>query len=299
MRKHLTFLIALAAIALGAATSASAQSIGFRTAILSKPPGFDAATTAWVAQVVTNGGNVSGPRKTIVDTFIKCLKTNSLFTVLDRYWLLAGENVASAQTDMIGLTSWTANGTITFSANNGYTGDGTSGYLDTNFIPSTAGGHFGLNSASYGTYILTNRTATNGNQVTMGALNASSTYMEVNANNSNVHSMGLSDGSASNVVPVATTARGSYIVSRAGASGATTKNLYVNGALWGSVTAATTSLSTGSLFISGLNNGGTPGFFTSDQHAAAFIGGGMDATQSANFETCQNNMMTSLSINVH
>jgi hypothetical protein len=38
MRKLLTFLIALASIALGAYTSASAQSIGVRTAILSKPP---------------------------------------------------------------------------------------------------------------------------------------------------------------------------------------------------------------------------------------------------------------------
>jgi hypothetical protein len=38
MRNLLTFLIALAAIALGVCTPASAQSIGFRTAILSKPP---------------------------------------------------------------------------------------------------------------------------------------------------------------------------------------------------------------------------------------------------------------------
>jgi hypothetical protein len=265
----------------------------------------DPATTAWVAQVNVVGAGtcapncVSGTRKTVVDTFIKCLKSNSLFTILDRYWLLAGENVASAQTDMIGLASWTSHGTINFAANAGYTGDGTSGYLDTNFVPSTAGGHFALNSASYGTYLLNNRTVSNGNQVTMGVLDGSATYSEVYGNSTSNHTVSLSDSGVAPAGATATTARGSYILSRAGASGSATKSLYVNGTLWGSVSQATTSLSTHALFISGLDNGGSPGFFTSDQHAAAFIGGGMDATQSANFETCQNTMMSNIGINVH
>jgi hypothetical protein len=77
---------------------------GIDSAGAAAAPSVDPATTAWVAQVVTNGGSVGATRKGVVDTFIKCLKTNSLFTTLDRYWLLAGENTQSGLTDMVGLT---------------------------------------------------------------------------------------------------------------------------------------------------------------------------------------------------
>jgi hypothetical protein len=44
--------------------------------------------------------------------------------------------------------SATTNGTLTFTANEGYTGDESTGYIDTGFNPNSASGNFSLNSAT-------------------------------------------------------------------------------------------------------------------------------------------------------
>ena len=82
----------------------------------------DAATIAWVNQVVTNGGTVSAGRQTLVDNLIVGLKADGIWTKLERLWLFAAENTISALTDLVGLTLATANNSPTFTADVGYTG---------------------------------------------------------------------------------------------------------------------------------------------------------------------------------
>jgi hypothetical protein len=297
MRKIFTFLIALASIALGAYTSASAQSIGFRTAILSKPASnFDPATTAWVAQVVTNGGSVSGTRKTVVDTFIKCVKSASLWTTLDRYWLYAGENTQSALTDMVNLQSASNVGGATFTANVGYVTNNTGQYVDTLYIPNTSAVNYTLNSASAGVVIQTNRTV-GANVVEFGGSDAAFTHVtDLNG----LDGAGNA-GAAINATPdsgtnASATAKGSWLASRTGAS---TGEIYLNGTGLFAVTHTAAGLPDHSIVMGALNQGGSIGNFTTDQYSSFFAGAGMNATQAGNFETCQNAMMTSIGINVH
>src|SRR5262245_42144212 len=56
--------------------------------------GLEAETTAWVNAVVADGGSVSGLQQTRVNNLIAGLKTDCLFTVLDRLWLYGGESDA-------------------------------------------------------------------------------------------------------------------------------------------------------------------------------------------------------------
>jgi hypothetical protein len=107
---------------------------------------YDAATVAWVNAVIANGGTVSLGRKAIVDTLIVGLKADGLFTKLDRLWLFAGENEPSALTDIIADALATAVNSPAFVVDRGYTGDGATSVIDTNFNPTVGTPLFVLDS---------------------------------------------------------------------------------------------------------------------------------------------------------
>jgi hypothetical protein len=260
----------------------------------------DPATTAWVNQVVTNGGTVSGGRQTIVNTFIVCLKTNSLFTTFDRYWLLAGENTQSALTDMVGLVSATNSG-ATFTASTGYAGNGSTTFVNTNFVPSTNGVNYTQNSASFGGQVQTNRTSA-GNQSEYGAGNSAFTQVAGLLTLEGGGSSLIFINGGNRTIATSTSSRGSWIaVIATSSSGA----LYFNGSSgaapggpWSGLSAQ--GLPNASFYVGGTNQSGT-GLVspTSDQVSSFFVAAGWSSTQAANFETCQNAMMTSIGINVH
>lgn len=108
----------------------------------------DAATLAWVAAVISNGGSVSDARKTIVNTLIVGLKADSIWTKLDRLWPFAAENEGSALTDLVARELAT-NNSAAFTADQGYTGNGSSAYIDSNFVPGSGSPNFAQNSACF------------------------------------------------------------------------------------------------------------------------------------------------------
>lgn len=107
---------------------------------------FDAASLAIFAAFSTPP--TSG-RKTLIDTCVKALKSASVWTKLDALYVFAAADSQAA------LINWKAPGTFdatavsgpTFTADRGFTGDGSADHIDSNFNPSTAGGSFTLNSA--------------------------------------------------------------------------------------------------------------------------------------------------------
>lgn len=111
------------------------------------PTILDPATLAWVAAVVTNGGTVSGTREGIVNSLIVGLKSDGVFSKLDRLWLFAGENTPSALTDIITDSLATAVNSPTFTTDQGYTGNGTSSYVDSNVSQTASGLNYAQNSA--------------------------------------------------------------------------------------------------------------------------------------------------------
>lgn len=136
------------------------QKIGF--AEISGPPApvYGPYTIAFSAVVVSRGGVVTNAEKTRLTTFETSLGTDIL--EFDRLWIHALSNSIAARTSFVNPLSTLAtevNGP-TFTPLLGYTGNGTTSYLNTNFNPFTQGVKYTLNSASGFTYIQQNIVST-------------------------------------------------------------------------------------------------------------------------------------------
>jgi len=112
---------------------------------------FSASATAYFNQVTSNGGSLTNAEKTYINTFIGALGTD--FSEFDRLWIHGLSNSVAARTSLANPTSTmiTAVNSPTFTTSVGYTGNGTTSYLNTNYNFST-GTKYTLNSGSYGVY---------------------------------------------------------------------------------------------------------------------------------------------------
>ena len=240
----------------------------------------------------------SATQRGYVDALIKGLKTDGLFSILDRMWLFAAENTFQADIDIINLGTFTIHGSPTFTASQGYTGDGSAVYIDSGWTPSTAGGNMTLNSASWGVY---NRTAATSDQGgdSLGAQGTTSTwniesYAYDGANGYN----NLNDNNFAGVLALAgPNSSGFWVGSRTGANA---RALYRNGS--GGTSSSDTQVSTGlpdrPIFIFA-RNVGSPNRLLADQLAVVFWGAGLNSTQAGNIASRVNAYMTSLGTNVY
>ena len=82
------------------------------------------------------------------------LKSAGVWSKLDTFANFATDGSAQfALIDWKRLTQYTAVLSPTFTTNKGFTGNGTSSYIDTNFNSSTSGTNYTLNNASFYTYL--------------------------------------------------------------------------------------------------------------------------------------------------
>jgi hypothetical protein len=119
---------------------ASLASKAYQGTVQVWPPvsAFETETAAWESAVVAAGGAVSSGRKTTVDTLIKGLKTDGVWTKLERLWLFAAENGPSSWKDLTTASNASLINSPSFTTDRGYTGNGTNAYIDSNFNLSTA-----------------------------------------------------------------------------------------------------------------------------------------------------------------
>lgn len=254
----------------------------------------DPATTAWVNAVTTAGGTVSTGQKGFVNTLIVGLKTSfgtNYFTSCDRIWLLASENTQQATIDIVNLGTLTPHNSPTFTANQGYAGNGTSSYLDTSFQSGT---NYLATSASFSVYDRTSRT---------GALAA---YILGSQNGTQSTSLLPQSGASQSIgainsttalFPVTGNAQGFYLVT----TSASLEALYLNG----SSTAASSSAVSGqtlpadNIFILATNFVGSPASFQTDQAGEVSLCGNFTGVQSSQFQGLINAYMTSVGANVY
>jgi len=243
--------------------------------------GLDAATAAWIAAVQADGGAVSGTQQTRVNTLVVALKAASLFT--GHLWLYGGESdVSQAEIDIIGLTHHTIGGGMTLSAG-GYTGNGTTGFLDSGIAPNA----FGQDDISVGGY--NNVAGANGNATLMAITNAvtlvpgfAGAFAITDLND---NAFGTVAGGAARL--------GRWNMSRTASNLIT---LYKEGGSVGTVASASASPSASNLFFFAENNGATGADFSDDRMAATWIRESVDATEAANFDAAVATYMTAWGI---
>ena len=246
--------------------------------------GPDSATTAWVAAVVTNGGTVSSPRQTIVDTLIKGLKADAVWGDLDRLWLHAAENEPSALTDLVSLSLATAVSFPTFTTDRGYTGNGSSSYVNTGYTPSVNGVNYTLSSASFGAWVVTVDATLF--HAAVGVVGSGSGRGRIYWNTDWEGEINTSSG-----LTASTAATGLIAFVMSG-----TDKLYINGSVDnpGGNSPLTVPDQAFCVDASGQSGGATN--FGAHQVAAAFMGGALSSTDMSNFYTRLRTYMTAVGV---
>lgn len=238
----------------------------------------DKFTYANCSQVATLFGRMDGGQNSsAVDGLICGLVTDSTYSLFDALWVFATNSTANANLNWIQNSfNLTQVGTVTFAANAGYTSNGSTGYFTTGYNPSTAGGQFTLNSASFGLCDLTSRASANGNLLGFAVATPGISIELYNGSALGIFS--LNDASFAN--GTISNAQASWIVSRTASSGWVA---YKNGT--SSITAGSaTSTSIPNLpwFLLTYNSAGSPGTPITDQVGYAFAASGLNATQVTN-----------------
>jgi hypothetical protein len=258
----------------GLSAPIAAPHIGQSTVGLSFPPqssGVCSQATTFLAR--TSG--LSGTQTTAYQNLICGMVTDGTWSLMDALYVFATNTTTTANLNLVSTSfTLTTHGTETFSANNGYTGDGSTGYFDTGFNAATAGGNFSQNSASIGACVLTSRTASqayasigNTNGSTYAYIQPASGGVQFDLNGSTFPGFGSAN------------AQGSLIASRTTSSAIA---LYQNGSSVATPTDASLALASQDLYVGGYNSSGTAQDFSADQIAYAIIGGGLSSTQAGN-----------------
>ena len=137
----------------------------------------DSDAQAFVSRVETAGGSLSYTESQAVDTLVSDLKDAGIWTKMKAIYPMVGASAAAcAQNLKSSSFTGTFNGGVTFSSN-GVQFNGTSGYLDTQFVPSV---EFGAGNGSISVYSRTSgsRSADFGRYT--GSQNAIVAYVSLN-----------------------------------------------------------------------------------------------------------------------
>lgn len=208
-----------------------------------------------------------------LNTFIKSQIACGNWSLFDRLWIFATDNQQNARVSIVNPTSTQITevpngGTLTWTKDVGYKGDGVASYLNTNYTPSTQGVNYTLNSASIGINLQTNAS---GLHIDFSASDAAGVYTHVFLNYNGLDYCRVNNSAADYISTTAKGTAGLYSVVR---SNSTTVAGYFNGSSYytGSKTAVTVLAVP--LFIAATNANGTPQYFSPRTYSMAYIGSG-------------------------
>ncbi|MBW4551048.1 MAG: hypothetical protein KME35_08055 [Aphanocapsa sp. GSE-SYN-MK-11-07L] len=232
----------------------------------------NAATSALFARFT---GTYLAARNLAINQLIETLTTKLIWQKFDCFYVFAAPNAADS------LLNWKANSfnctpvnNPTFAIDRGYTGNTTTSYLNTNFIPTAGTNNFTRFNAGFGIYSRTN--------------NASGTWADIGNSGTNISEIrarrvtGISYGVNSNNRPEAATAipdsLGLISVSRLTEGSI---SAYRNGVLNDTQTSNNALALEPNSFLIGATRNTTvaPQWFSGRQIAMAFIGAGLSAQE--------------------
>lgn len=208
--------------------------------------------------------------KRIINTLIKRLKGDGTWNLLDTFWVPAAHDQQGAR------LNWKNPGTYTLTEVNspawtkhqGYTGNGTTSYLNTNWNPSTNGVNYVLNSGAIGVYCRLSLAA-NGN-AEIGALDASARGPAILARFTGDQFRGRVN-TVTNTTATNTATQGLFSATRTASN---SQNIYKNGTLQANSAAVSSVVPSVNLFVLAYNSNGTPLGFQAQEASMAFTGSG-------------------------
>ena len=217
--------------------------------------------------------------KTAVDAAVCGLQSDGVLSLLDVLYVYGTNSPANALLNWISTSfpgTNNANGgtACAFAANAGYTGNGTC-YLGTGFNPSTAAGHFQLNSSSFGLCDLTANSSTTVG--TMGGTDGTNFTEIILRGGTPAIVSRFNVLTAATVSTSITTTKGGWVLVRQ-VSGSYNIYTFASGNI-ASPSAASSALPNASLYVLAVDSSGTAANQTTDQVGYAFIGGSLSSAQ--------------------
>lgn len=236
----------------------------------------------------------SNTDKTRYDALISGVVTDGDFSTLDALYIWAAPDRTAAVLNLIqNAYNATENGTVSFSAYHGYTGDKSTFFLDTGFQPNTASSpQYTLNSSSLGVYIQSNFTSSFDGFV-VGASNVGqAAIFDFNGGNAQY----FVNGSGKNAATA--TSQGLWVATRTASNAVA---LYRNGSTtaFDTDTNASDFVPHRTIYFFGENDSGSLSLPSQAQMSAGFIGGGLSSAAMARIAARINTFMTAYGINVY
>lgn len=224
-----------------------------------------------------------------VTNFICGLVTDGLLSTLDVLYVPAINSTANANLNWISSSfSLSCTGSPTFTAGQGYTGNGTS-FCSTTWVPSASAVNYTQNSATVGVCVFNSRTSGSSFSET-GGIDAGGLFTNLDpldffGSQWNVNDAGFSFGLG------ATNAQGSWNAVRTASNA---EAIFQNGTSIATSTQGSLTVPTVAMYILGYNNNGTLGQGSSDTLSAVWYGASWNTTQMGNFRSRLQTYMTAI-----
>jgi len=236
------------------------------------------------AQAFITAASITDPTQQIaINQLVLDLKGYSIWTKFKAIYPIVGGTASSHAVNL--KTPGTFNltyGTGVTHSSNGMVSNGTTGYANTNFTPSTSGT---LNSHHVSFY---SRTNSNGTEVEMGVQSSGTTLLEIRTAGTTYAAI---NSGATYSSFADTDSRGLYIANRTASN---VINVFRNSTKKVTGSTASSNLPNLKMNLLAWNNGGAPQFYSLKQCAFASIGDGLTDTDAANFYTAVQAYQTTL-----
>lgn len=251
---------------------------------------------AWLARGAALGYTLpSAAQQQKLNTFFYALEAAGIITgvassLLDVLYLFAIDgNSDMATLNVITPTSFQCSkvNSPAFTSNQGFTGNGTTSFLNTNWNASTSGVNYTTNAASHGGYINSNVDLA---QIDWGSSNGTS-FLQISSRNvtsSGNGSMTINDNAG--LVASNTSTIGFYHCQRTASNA---RRFFKNGVSVNDDTKASNGIPSLSVFICGRNSNGGISNASTKQIGMFFAGASLDGLESA-FYNAWNTYFTSL-----
>lgn len=229
---------------------------------------YETESTALFARFSADPG---ATRKGHINTLIAALKTAGVWSKLDAFYMLAAHDAQAAQRNWIAdQFNLSLVNSPTFTADQGYAGNGTNAYLSTGFNPTVGSPKFTVASATLGVWSRTN--ATNAAYYDIGNAIGSSSAVNPRSTSGSTMRGQMTGGTLKNWGSNPSSV-GHFALSRTASNLVTS---YVNGSSTGTDTVAGASFTSDTYTILKAFSNYSP-----RQIACAHIGGGLNSTEVA------------------
>lgn len=221
-------------------------------------------------------------RKTLINNFVVSYKAAGLWTKRDAIWVMA------AATQQAGQINWKNPATFTltlvnsptFTVDEGFTGNGTTMYINTNWNPAGSS-LFLQNDANISAYT---RSTGTGSGVLLGCagVNINMITFLPKFTDNNLYNRMNNANAILYTITTHTDWQGSYSINR---TSSTAVEIFRNGATLGSQSKTSDGRTTRNLYFLCYNNNGTAQTFTSKQISIVAVGGSLTAQEMADENT--------------